>query len=152
MSSTITVKRHNHRIHPCDTERKAQLLEFLITQNADKSILIVTANDTDAVQSMVSGENISVVSDAALADDSALTAELVISYDLPAVAADYQTRLQRAKTHALTLLDANDQKLLYPIETLLGRTIMQELLEAFKPAGVIAAEKEAERARLEKEA
>lgn len=132
-SSTVSVKRHNHRVHPCEPERKAELLEFLITRNAGLSILIVTANDPEILQASVKDEHVVVMSDTALTDAPELRCDLLISYDLPEKAIVYMARLARTKTYALILLDPKEQKQLYPIETLLGRNIMQEVLGGFEP-------------------
>jgi hypothetical protein len=42
---TIIIKRHNHRVHPCDRSQKLALLKHLIDLNADKEILILAAQD-----------------------------------------------------------------------------------------------------------
>lgn len=141
-STTVSVKRHNHRVHPCASERKEELLKFLITRNAGLSILVVTANDPVPIQNMVSDEHIIVMSDAALTDAPELQCDLLISYDLPEKAIAYMARLSRTKTHALILLDPKEQKQLYPIETLLGRNIMQETISGYEPDSAVKAAKE----------
>lgn len=141
-TATMTVKRHNHRVHPCDRERKPELLNLLFAQYAGQSILVVTANDPEPLQEMVTGENITVISDTALADAPELMGDLLISYDLPTSADAYLARLGHAKTHALILLDAQEQKGLYPIETLLGRTTMQETISGFEPAPLSTPERQ----------
>ena len=67
--------------------------------------------------------------------------DLVISYDIPESAIAYMTRLAQAKQFALALLDPAEQPRLYPIETLLGRTILQETLPEFAPEAPAAASK-----------
>ena len=141
-STTVSVKRHNHRVHPCELERKDELLNLLITRNAGQSILIVTANDPEPIQNMITEENIVVTSDTALVDSPELRCDLLISYDLPEKAIVYMTRLARTKTYALILLDPKEQKQLYPIEMLLGRNLLQEIISGFEPKSHIPLEKD----------
>lgn len=131
--SSVTLKRQNHRVHLCDPERKEELLKVLLERNTDLSILVVTANDPEVLKKMVSGDKVVVSDDKALGESSELTCDLLISYDLPKSADAYVERLSHVKTLALVLLDPNDQKLLYPIETLLGRTLMKESISGFEP-------------------
>lgn len=137
MSSTI--KRQNHRIHPCITARKTELLNFLISQNPNCSILVVTANDAKAIN-ITHTKDITPVSDSDLVQPSETMYDIVISYDLPDKAIIYMTRYARAKEFAIVLLGAEDQKHLYAIETLFGRTITQEPVVGFEPNFGIAVE------------
>ncbi|MDQ1298064.1 MAG: hypothetical protein QG558_603 [Campylobacterota bacterium] len=154
MSSTI--KRQNHRIHPCSTERKTQLLNFVISQNPARSILVVTAHDTKAID-VAQTKEITLVTDSDLVQPSEAMYDIVISYDLPDKAIIYMTRYARAKEFAIILLGAEDQKNLYAIETLFGRTITQETVAGFEPNFGIAVEQKnkeemaAQRAKREEE-
>lgn len=154
MSSTI--KRQNHRIHPCSTARKTELLNFVISQNPARSILIVTANDKKAID-IAQTKDITLVSDSDLVQPSETMYDIVISYDLPDKAIIYMTRYARAKEFAIILLGAEDQKNLYAIETLFGRTITQEPIAGFEPNFGIAVEQKnkeemaAQRAKREEE-
>lgn len=134
-SPTLLVKRQNHRVHLCSPERKDELLELLLERNAELSILVVTTNEAETIRSAVGSENVTVLSDEELLECE-LKFDLLISYDLPQSPRLYAERLVHAKTHALVLLDPNEQKLLYPIETLLGRTLMKEPISGFDPAPV----------------
>ena len=127
-----SIKRHKHRIHPCTSERKAELLKYLLTSNDTSSILVVTSQNPEDIQKLIDDKDIIVTDDIGLADFPELSRDLLISYDLPAKAEDYLTRISHAKTHALILLDSKDQTYLYPIETLLGRTLMQEVIKGFE--------------------
>ena len=138
-SMSSTIKRHNHRIHPCNTSRKNELLEHLIAQHSGSDILIITAGDPERI-TFTAGTNITILSDTALAQSGELKCDILISYDLPEKAIVYMSRFARAREHALVLLDAEDQKFLYGIETLLGRTIIQESISGFEPDFGIAAE------------
>lgn len=142
MSSTI--KRQNHRIHPCNASRKNELLSHLITQHSGKNILVITARNPEAI-SIPEARNITLLSDAALAQSPELTCDVLISYDLPEKAIVYMSRFARAREHALILLGAEDQKFLYGIETLLGRTIIQESISGFEPDFGIAVEQKKQR-------
>ena len=58
--------------------------------------------------------------------------ELLISFDLPNKAIIYDARLVHTSSNAILLLSKNEQVLLYPIETLLGRVIKQEIIEGYE--------------------
>ncbi len=131
-STTVSVKRHNHRVHPCSRKRKDELLGILIAKNSEQSILVITAHDPEPIKKIIADENIAVMSDADLADTPVQQYDLLISYDLPDSAIAYMVRLARAKTYALILLDPNEQKQLYPIETLLGRNLLEEVISGFE--------------------
>ena len=137
---SLSIKRQNHRIHPCNASRKNELLIHLIAQHKGKKILVITAGEPSAVT--VEDADITVVGDEQLSGSADLTCDVLISYDLPEKALVYMTRLSRAREHALILLDAEDQKRLYGIETLLGRTIIQENIPGFEPDFGIAAERQ----------
>ena len=138
MSSTI--KRQNHRIHPCNTEQKNALIQFLIQQHNGKNILIVTSNEVEGLADLANTKNITLLSDAELAKSPDLRCDVLISYDLPEKAILYMSRFARAGEYALILLDTEDQKRLYPIELLNGRTIVQEVIKGFEPNFGIAVE------------
>ena len=127
-----SIKRHNHRIHPCAPERKQELLKHLLTCNETSSILIVVSGEAKEIQELIDDKNIIVTNDTGLADFPDLIRDLVISYDLPDTSEEYMARISHAATHALILLDPQDQIHLYPIETLLGRTLMQEVISGFE--------------------
>lgn len=154
-SATPALKRQNHRIHPCTATRKNNLLSHLIDEYSGKSILVVTANDPARI-SIPDDKNIILTSDELLAQMGDVTCDILISYDLPDKAIVYMSRFARAREYALILLDAEDQKFLYPIETLLGRNITQEAISGFEPDFGIAVEQkskeEAAARRVEREA
>ena len=60
MSSEI--QRKNHRIHPCNSESKNELLNFLISQHPEKQILIVTAKNPQSIE-IGDSKNITIVAD-----------------------------------------------------------------------------------------
>ncbi len=131
MSSTATtLKRHNHRVHPCKPEQKQELLHLLLHKNSDKTILVVTSDVT--IDTLKDFKNVTVVSDEDLEKSSDLTCELMISYNLPQKAILYMARIARSSEHALILLSLEEETLLYPIETLLGRTLLQETIKGFE--------------------
>jgi hypothetical protein len=57
------VQRKNHRIHPCNTERKNELLNFIISQYPEKKILVVTAKDPKSIE-ITHSKNIIITADA----------------------------------------------------------------------------------------
>lgn len=154
-SAIPALKRQNHRIHPCIAARKNALLSHLIAQYGGKSILVVTANDPALIHLPEDKKNITLLSDEALSQSAELTCDVLISYDLPDKAIIYMSRFARAKEYALILLCGEDQKFLYPIETLLGRTVTQETISGYEPDFGIAVEQkskeEAKARRAERE-
>jgi hypothetical protein len=135
-SLTILVKRQNHRVHLCNPERKDELLDLLLERNAELSILVVSSNAAETIKNRVGSERVTVVNDEELGASERIC-DLLISYDLPEKAELYAERLSHVKTHALVLLDPNEQKLLYPIETLLGRTLMKDPISGFEPTSSV---------------
>lgn len=132
MSSTaITIKPQKHRVHPCPHEKKIGLLNLLVTQNANLKTIVVTSADPDIIKSKLDNDNIVVLGDEEFIK-SDLTCEFLISYDLPQKAVIYMARLAKATQKAAILLAEDEQNLLYPIETLLGRVIKQEAVSGFE--------------------
>lgn len=148
-SSPQTLKRHNHRVHPCQSEKKQELLDLLLTRNSQKTILVVASHNNSTIENSNNIKNVTIISDEDLLKQPELKAELVISYDLPEKALTYMSRIAHSTTFALILLDPTEEKLLYPIETLIGRTIMQESIEGF--GSVIEPVKELEKKELKKQ-
>jgi len=143
-NATPQLKRHNHRVHPCKNEKKEELLKQLLEKNASKKIIVVTAEKSELTTEQ---ENVSIVSDKELYNSPELRCEVLISYDLPAKAIIYMSRITKSETYALILLDPSEESLLHPIETLNGRTIMQELIEGFSEIPEV---KQAQPQKLEK--
>lgn len=135
-----SIKRQNHRIHPCNTARKTDLALALIERYAPQSTLIVTSGDSEAIKAQIVAKNVTVLSDEELSASPDVRCDLLINYDLPEKAILYMARFARAGEYALILLGEEDQKRLYPIELLNGRTITQEVIEGFEPDFGIAVE------------
>jgi len=132
MSATpSTIKRHNHRIHPCETSKKQELLKHLTTLYSDKSILIISSANAGTTE--IEDQKITLSNDAALEGLKGRQWDILISFDLPAKAEEYLTRFACAKEMALILVDEKEQTLLYPIEKLLGKNIKQEIIKGFEP-------------------
>lgn len=127
-SSTPTLKRHNHRVHLCNDDKKEELLKFLLAKNSDKNIIVVTSTKTELTTEQ---ENVSIVSDEELLKTPDVRCDMIISYDLPSKAIKYMARIAHTDTYALILLNPSEEKIIHPIETLIGRTIMQESVEGF---------------------
>lgn len=133
-NSTPTLKRHNHRVHPCKEEKKDELLELLLSKNSDKQIIVVTSNKTEMTTEQA---NVTIVSDEELATNAELKCDMLISYDLPDKAITYMARIARTNRYATIMLDPSQEKLIHPIETLIGRTIMQELIEGISEVPIV---------------
>nr|WP_321266704.1 hypothetical protein [uncultured Sulfurimonas sp.] len=138
MSSTQpAIKPNNHRVHPCPNDKKLSLLNKLISDNIESKIIVVTAFETQLIIDFLQSENsqilenVQIVDDRTLIKDENLICDLLISMDVPAKAVIYIARLSHTNNRAVLLLNESEQKLLYPIETLLGRVIKQDLIEGF---------------------
>ena len=125
---TPALKRHNHRVHPCKDDKKEELLKFLLEKNKDKKIIVVTATKTELTTTQ---ENVSIVSDEELLAQPELKCNMIISFNLPLKAIKYMQRIAHTDTYALLLINPSEEKIIHPIETLIGRTIMQEDVEGF---------------------
>ncbi|MBW6488389.1 hypothetical protein [Sulfurimonas sp.] len=131
-SNQITIKHNKHRIHPCPSEKKLSLLAQLISQNSALKTVVAVTNNIELVKEAINSDSVTVLDDEELAKATELECELLISYDLPSTAATYMLRLAKATDSAIVLLDINEQKHLYPIETLLKRVIKQEIVAGFE--------------------
>ncbi len=134
---TILIKRHNHRVHPCDRAQKLDLLKHLITLHADKEILVIAAQDISALDDKIDADNVTFVADSELLEDPKVKCEMIISLDLSSNPENYVKRLNQTNTFALLLADDKDQQELYKIETLMKRTLTKEVLTNFEPASYI---------------
>ncbi|MBL0709248.1 MAG: hypothetical protein JJW00_09380 [Sulfurimonas sp.] len=125
-----SIKPNNHKIHPCPNDKKLALAHDLVAQNKDEDIIVVTSGDTTLIEETLNG--IKVVDDRTLIKDKELNCSLLISFDVPLKAIIYMARLSHTTSRAILLLNESEQKLLYPIETLLGRVIKQEVVSGFE--------------------
>ncbi|MDQ1263271.1 MAG: hypothetical protein QG559_272 [Campylobacterota bacterium] len=128
--SQITIKHNKHRIHPCPKEKKLSLLTLLLSQNSDSTIIVALKN-SDILKEFEHQKNVTIISDEALLNSDA-SCKLLISYDLPLEASTYIQRVSKATEGAIILLDIEEQKELYPIETILKRAIKQESVAGFE--------------------
>ena len=128
-SNSITIKRYNHRMHPCTTSKKQELLKHLVESYQGKSLLIIS----DANSTTIELED----KDMTLCDDDGLSKmqdrqwDVVISFDLPSVAEDYLSRVSHATEMALVIADEKEQEKLFLIETALGKNLTRESIEGF---------------------
>lgn len=143
-TESITIKPNNHRIHLVSLEKKAALVTFLLEQNASLSTLLCVSEKDLLPAELQKSETLTIVEDKDLTTLAATSYDLVISYDIPSDAPIYIQRVSKASQKALLVLNTKEQNKLYPIETLLGRTIKQEAIEGFTevPKVVVAAKKE----------
>ena len=132
----ITIKPNNHRIHPCQSDKKIPLINEIISKNTDKKIVVVSSDSNDMLKEHIDFKNVSMLSDKELITDKDIVFEYLISYDLPDMAIVYMARVAKATQMAVVLLDESEYKRLYPIETLLGRTLKQEVITGYEPKTV----------------
>jgi len=130
MSETkISIKRHNHRVHTCQTTKKQDLLKHLTTLHEGKSVLIISSANKKTT--IIEDKNITLCDDAGLKDLEQKSFDILISFDLPTNAADYLERVPFAKEMALLLVDEKEETALYQIELLLGKVISREAIDGF---------------------
>ncbi len=139
MSSTQpTIKPNNHRVYPCPNDKKLSLVNKLISDNRESKIIVVTSMDANSVREFLQNENsqalenVEILDDKTLIKDEKQTCDLLISLDVPSKAIIYMARLSHTTNRALLLINESEQNLLYPIETLLGRVIKQDIIEGFE--------------------
>ncbi len=137
MSSTTTsLKRHNHIVHPCKDDAKTALLQHIVEQNPTQRIFIISSN-LQELPELTSEADISLYNDEKLKALEGEECDLLISYELPDSADIYLQRITHSKK-ALILLSEAEHKKLYPIETLLGRTFKQEQIKGFEVTEEVA--------------
>jgi len=141
-TNSITIKANNHRIHPVSPAKKAQLVSFLLEQNPELSILLCVSEKSLLPQELQENQNFTLLLDSELETIADKSYAFVISYDLPADSQLYIQRVSKASQKAVLLLDTNEQNKLYPLETLLGRTIKQEPIEGFTEESKVVPKKE----------
>ena len=130
-TSQITLKHNKHLVHPCPKNKKLPLLEALIAKNSNLDIVVVSNDNLDILKEAIARDNILLTDDKNLQESDKAVYELLISYDLPSDASVYMKRLAKATKEAIIIIDNDEQKKLYPIETLLKRAIRQEVVVGF---------------------
>ncbi len=128
--SLASIKRHNHRVHPCESSRKQELLKELIEQYQGKTILVISQNNTTTTQIEQKGLTLSNDEELKKLEGSW---DILISFELPQEAQDYLNRLESVSEMALILFDQKEQTRLYAVEKLLGKNIKQELIKGYEP-------------------
>lgn len=128
---THNIKRHNHRIHPCMSKQKEELLKHLVELHQGKSILLISSANT--ATSEIADKNMTISHDAGLDDLGERQWDIVISYDLPQDPQTYQKRLTKALTMAVIIDDGKQQQELYDIETLQGKNLSRDVIKGFEP-------------------
>ena len=150
-SNNLTIKPNNHRVYQCPFEKKTELLNKLIEDNAASTIIVVTANDASVIKDQLTNKDIKVYEDKELVKDADLTAEIVIGFDMPIKNIVYMARAAKATERSFMLLDESEQNELHFIEMLLGRAIKQESVEGFNYPVVEEKEKEPKAKKLSKD-
>ena len=131
-SNSITIKPNNHRVYQCQTEKKIELLNKIISENEKTDILVVCSKEPQAIIDALDNKDVKVIEDRELIKLPELNCEMLISYDLPIKAIVYMARVTKATASAILMLDESEQKELYHTEMLLGRAIKQEVIEGFE--------------------
>jgi len=129
--SDISIKHNKHRAYPVNTDKKIQLLQYIIKENISKSIIIVSTEENSEIKEAINEENVKILDDKTLYKDKELKADLIISFDVPEKSIVYISRLSHSNDAAIVLLSKEQENLLYSVETLLGRAIKQEILAEF---------------------
>jgi hypothetical protein len=151
LAATITIKPNNHRVYQCQTNKKKELLNKVIEDNANADILVVCSKDSQIIKDALQNKAISVIEDKELIKNKDVACEMLISYDLPIKNIVYMARLGRASNKAIIILDEAEQKELYQIEMLLGRAIKQEVIKGFEYEKIAPKEPDFGRKPLNKE-
>ena len=139
---SISIKANNHRIHPVSTEKKEELLHFLLQQNSELTTLICVSDKSLIPEDLQEKQNLTIKEDTDIEALGDTNYAFVISYDLPNDPKLYIQRVSHATQKAVLLLDPQEQNKLYPLETLLKRTIKQEAIEGFTQMPKAVAKKE----------
>ncbi|MEA3229127.1 MAG: hypothetical protein U9P38_08670 [Campylobacterota bacterium] len=138
--NAITIKPNNHRIYPCPNDKKIELLNKIISENENSDILVVCSTNVDAIKEAIENKDIKIIEDRELVKSTDISCEILISYDIPIKSIVYMARVSKATQSAIILVDASEQKNLYPIEMLLGRSIKQEAISGFEYEAIKASE------------
>lgn len=135
--SDISIKHQKHRAYPISQDKKIQLLKKLVAENSadsDKFIIVVSSEENEEILNNISGLNVQIIDDKTLYKSKDLKCDLLISFDVPQKSIVYISRLSHATDAAIVLVSKDEERLLYPVETLLGRAIKQEILAEFSDA------------------
>ena len=130
-ANSISIKANNHRIYQCFEHKKKQLLSEVIEENAGADILIITSKNASKLKEHINNPQIRVMSDEELSEMPDTKCEVLINFDLPQNAQSYFERVSKATIKAVAIVDIAEQKLLYPIETIIGRVIKQEIRSGY---------------------
>jgi len=142
--SDISIKHNKHRAYPVSQDKKIDLVKKLISDNANKSIILVSALENSELSDAISESNVKIIDDKTLYKDKELKAELLISFDVPEKSIVYISRLSHSTDTAYVLVLKEEEKSLYSVETLLGRAIKQEVLAEFSNVTQLKTPKERE--------
>ena len=150
-ADSISIKPNNHRVYQCQTNKKPELLNKVIADNANADILVVCSKESQNIKDALQNKSINVIEDKELIKNKDLQCEMLISYDLPIKNIVYMARISKATNKAIILLDEAEQKELYQIEMLLGRAIKQEIIEGFEYEKIVSKEIEPKRKPMTKD-
>lgn len=142
--SDISIKHNKHRAYPVNTDKKIALLQHLVNENSSKSIIIVSAEENSEIKEAIIAQNVNIIDDRTLYKDKELKADLLISFDVPTKSIVYISRLSHSTDAAIVLLSKDEESLLHPVETLLGRAIKQEVLAEYSDVAQLKTPEERE--------
>ena len=131
-SNQISIKPNNHRVYQCQTDKKLELLNKIISEHEGVNILVACSKEPQTIIDALENKAIKVIEDKDLIKDKELSCEFLISFDLPIKNIVYMARVVKATQKAVMILDENEQKELYQVEMLLGRALKQEVTEGFQ--------------------
>ena len=131
-STSITIKPNNHRAYTCPSAKKIELIKELISQNSGLNTVIVCSENKNSIEESLEDMDVLVMEDREFIGSKELKCDMLISYNVPNKAIIYMARVAKATLKAVILVDEKEQNKLYPIETLLGRAIKQEILSGFE--------------------
>ena len=126
-----SIKHNKHRAYPVSNDKKIDLVKKLISDNSNKSIILVTELNNPELADTINDSSITIIDDKTLYKDKELKADLLISFDVPDKSIVYISRLSHSTDTAYVLVTKDQEKLLYSVETLLGRAIKQEVLKEY---------------------
>ena len=126
-----TIKRHNHKLHICQEGQKQGLLSHILDLYPNQTILLLS--DTNTTTTEVKDKQLTLSNDVELEKFPEQKWDVVISYEVPTDSDAYLERMNRANQFVILLAYESEEKLLYPLEIALGRSILREPITPFAP-------------------
>lgn len=147
--ANTTIKRHNHKLHICQTDKKQALLSHILDLYKDKSVLLVSETNTTTTE--LKDKNLTLTNDAELAKMGERTWDVVINFEAPSNPEAYLNRMYHSTQFVHLLAFESEEAGLYDLEILLGRSILRENIEPFAPLAPVVAPSKPKPMRMEHE-